>query len=150
MIVSLVNIIKVTDQNSAIFTFKPEPANLPIYQTMNWSNLITIKNGDATITNAYYDPSTGQVIVDVDYHSTIDGSNLNVNFNPSNQSTLFIYVPPVDVKFNAVSDNNQALYYYSSDDYMITKIGKFLSYGIGIMALFFLFAGFFGGRLIGL
>ena len=49
---------------------------------------------------------------------------------------------------SAVAANNQALVFY--EDYGMASIAQYLAIAVAILSLLMFFAGFFGGRLIGL
>lgn len=117
MKIDFISIVKKPDQNSATLTFQPTPPGLPVYTSIDWAALITIQPTSATVRSASYDPATGLITVDVDYSATIDSTDLSVKFDPAPQSSIFTYLPPVTSPVKATSENNQALYYYSSDDY---------------------------------
>ena len=57
---------------------------------------------------------------------------------------------PFKVQTPLASTNNAALYYYENSDYKIADAVKYLSIIVGGAAVLLIFAGLFGGRLIGL
>jgi len=89
-------------------SFQPTPANLPIYSAINWTSLISTPNSSVTIKSASYDPITNKVMVDFDYLSSIDSSQIQIMINTTSSSQL-IAVPPFNISFKAESDDNQAL-----------------------------------------
>jgi len=45
--------------NQAKITRKPQPGNLPIFNTMDWKSLISPPNIDGSISTVTYNPTTG-------------------------------------------------------------------------------------------
>jgi len=129
--------------------FKPSPAGLPVYSTLDWKSIITSSNPEITVTSVIYDQTTGQVSVDFDYSATIEGNQVQLQLNTADIPVLS-EISPFNVSIKASSDDNQALYYYSSEDYAMSNAVKYLSTALGVLAILFLLLGAFGGRLIGL
>ena len=87
--------------------------------------------------------------VKFDYSSTIDGSQVQLQLNTANVPVLSD-ITPFNVSIKASTSDNQALYYYSPEDYALSNTIKYLATALGILAILFLLVGVFGGRIIGL
>ena len=84
-----------------------------------------------------------------DYSATIDASQLSVTLNTL-QSPSLSQIAPFSLSFKAIADDNQALYFYSANDYLAAEIAEYTALVLGIAALVLLVLGVFGGRLVGL
>lgn len=92
--------MKLSNQNAGMMSFQPTPANLPIYNSINWTSLISVPNSSVTITSAKYDPVTNRVIVDFNYSSSIDSSQIQLLFNTTGNPQL-IAVSPFNISIKA-------------------------------------------------
>jgi hypothetical protein len=129
--------------------FKPTPAGLPLFESLNWSNLLSIDSSNIDVASVRYDPATGEVLVNFNYNATIDSHSLIIALNTTRDSSLS-KITNSSVLVKATASNNQALVYYSDDNYQLANIVKYLSLACSGCAILFLLIGVITGKLIGL
>lgn len=116
---------------------------------MNWAELLVIDSNSIDVTSVTYDPATGEVVANFNYNTTIDSQSLTISLNTTRDNTLS-KVTNSSVVVKATASNNQALVYYTDDNYQLANVVKYLALACSACALLFLLIGVVTGRLIGL
>ena len=62
--------------NSGTMNYKLSPGNLPVFEKINWTSVISLPSPDVTVKSVTYDPSTERLKVEFDYSATLESDDL--------------------------------------------------------------------------
>jgi hypothetical protein len=127
--------IKDPTSNTLFIAYSVSPIQ-PVLLLVNNSNdflpFVSISNPAATITAATYDPSTGNVNVQVSYNQSIQGQPMDLVFTPPNIPTASL-LPAVSNSWTVAPTNHLSAAFYPASTYeQVKKMQPYSSAVLGV------------------
>lgn len=146
----MVYIEKINDANKVEILLKVEPADLPLWDTLDFRSIITVSNNTAISSFEVTRNSDGTISLIISYVEDIQNTNITVGLDPTTSGVMVLSrLAPISKTFSMTPNDNEAALFYDDSVYKMAGMISLLAQIVGGASLLLFCIGIFARKLIG-